>query len=203
MKEKKVKIDPVTNEVEVPIDLTKYEHERLKEKLELFNKNVAEDSKLTFEEFISLVFEVSLLEDELDTKYNYSKRLEAEVDKLEKELLAKYSIGLIGSEEVYNEVIELRKQALEDSLNYAKNYKLDYINLISNVIDFYSETFDDEIEERVLTFEDILEIDVEKNPSDVLKAIKISKAYLKPSESHYKEKNEALDIFETKVKHLI
>ena len=198
--EKKAKINEVTNEVEVPIDLTSFEVERLKEKLELFNKNVPEDKKLTFEEFISLVFEVSLLEEELDSKYNFHKRLGAEVKELEEELIRKYSIGLTGSEEVYNEVIELRKQTLEDSVVYVKNYKTDYIKLIANVIDFYNYGFSYEIEDRVITFKEVLEEDIEKNPSEVLKAIQISKTDLDVEDNFYNEMLESLVIFEKEVK---
>lgn len=198
--EKKVKVNEVTNEVEVPIDLTSFEVERLKEKLELFNNNVPEESKLTFEEFISLVFEVSLLEEELDSKYNYCKRLTAEVKGLEDELIDKYSIGLTGSEEVYSEVIELRKQTLEDSVVYVKNYKTDYIKLLATIITSYNYGYGHEIADRVLTFEEVLEEDIEKNPSEVLKAIQIAKADLDVEDNFYNEMLESLVIFEKKVK---
>ena len=198
--EKKVKVNEVTNEVEVPIDLTSFEVERLKEKLELFNNNVPEESKLTFEEFISLVFEVSLLEEELDSKYNYCKRLTAEVKGLEEELIDKYSIGLTGSEEVYSEVIELRKQTLEDSVVYVKNYKTDYIKLLATIITSYNYGYGHEIADRVLTFEEVLEEDIEKNPSEVLKAIQIAKADLDEEDNFYNEMLESLVIFEKKVK---
>ena len=190
--EKKVKVDSITNEVEVPIDLTSYEHERLKEKLDLFNKNVAEDSKLTFEEFIALVFETSLLEEELDSKYNYLKRLEAEVKGLEEKLIAKYSIGLTGSEEVYTEVIELRKQTLEDSLVYVKNYKSDYINLLVNYIGLI--VYASDYEDGILTLKESFEEDIEKNPLDVYKAIQIVKHDVEPT--GYKEVHEQLEYFE-------
>ena len=196
---KEVKVNEVTNEVEVPIDLTKYEHERLTEKLELFNKNVPENKKLSFEEYIALIFETSLLEEELDSKYNYLRRLEAEVKGLEEDLVAKYSIGLEGSEEVYNEVIELRKQTLEDSIIYLKNYKLDYIKLMANTINHYSRGFSYEVEDRVITFEEVLEEDIEKNPTDVLKAIQIAKADLDPSETFYNEMLESLEVFENNI----
>lgn len=160
MEEKKVKVIEETNEVEVPIDLTSFEVKRLKEKLEIFNSNVAEDSKLTFEEFIKLVFEVSLLEEDLDVKYNYLKRLKYEVKQLEEELTAKYSIGLTGSEEVYNEVIELRKKTLEDSLVYVKNYRPDYISLLVNYIELINNA--STYEDSILTLKEVLAEDIEK-----------------------------------------
>jgi len=194
MEEKKVKVIEETNEVEVPIDLTSFEAERLKEKLEIFNSNVAEDSKLTFEEFIKLVFEVSLLEEDLDVKYNYLKRLKYEVKQLEEELIAKYSIGLTGSEEVYNEVIELRKKTLEDSLVYVKNYKTDYISLLVNYIEsiVYSMLYED----MILTLKETFEEDVEKNPSELFKAIQIVKYNLNPENNFYNDISKALDEFE-------
>ena len=192
MENKEVKYNEVTNEVEVPIDLTSFETNRLKEKLELFNSNVAEDSKLTFEEFIKLAFEVSLLEEELDSKYNYLRMLKYEVKKLEEDLAAKYSIGLTGSEEVYNEVIELRKKTLEDSLIYVKNYKTDYISLLANYISLivYSSSYED----GILTLKEAFEEDIEKNLPEVKKAVQIVKHDVKPSD--YEEVKQQLDYFE-------
>ena len=194
MEEKTVKFNEVTNEVEVPIDLTSFEVKRLKEKLELFNSNVAEDSKLTFEEFIKLAFEVSLLEEELASKYNYAKLLESEIKQLEEDLIAKYSIGLTGSEEVYNEVIELRKKTLEDSLVYVKNYKSDYISLLVNYIEVivYSSSYED----GILTLKEAFEEDVEKNPSEVYKAVQIVKDNLDPENISYKEAVLSINAYE-------
>lgn len=194
MEEKKVKVIEETNEVEVPIDLTSFEVKRLKEKLEIFNSNVAEDSKLTFEEFIKLVFEVSLLEEDLDVKYNYLKRLKYEVKQLEEELTAKYSIGLTGSEEVYNEVIELRKKTLEDSLVYVKNYRPDYISLLVNYIELINNA--STYEDSILTLKEVLAEDIEKNPSDVVKAIQIAKENLEPDESFYNDMLKVLNELE-------
>jgi len=193
MEEKTVKYNEVTNEVEVPIDLTSFEMNRLKEKLEIFNSNVAEDSsKLTFEEFVKLAFEVSLLEEELASKYNYAKLLESEIKQLEEDLIAKYSIGLTGSEEVYNEVIELRKKTLEDSLVYVKNFKSDYISLLVNYISMivYASSYED----GVLTLKEAFEEDIEKNLPEVKKALQIVKHDVEPT--GYKEVHEQLEYFE-------
>lgn len=199
MEDKKIKVDPITEEVEVPIDLTSFEVVRLKEKLELFNNNVPEEKKLSFEEFIAVVFKVSLLEEELDTKYNYLRRLKAEVKELEEELLSKYSIGLTGSEEVYTEIIELRKQTLEDSIVYVKNYKSDYISLLVNYIGLivYASTYED----GILTLKESFEVDIEKNPSDVYKAIQIVKHDVKPS--GFEEVERQLDYFDNYVKNYL
>ena len=179
--EKIVKVNEATNEVEVPVDLTTFEIDRLKEKFELFNNNVPEESKITFEEFISLVFKTSLLEEELTSKYNYLRLLEAEVKGLEKELKAKYSIGLTGSEEVYNEVIELRKKTLEDSSIYINNYKSAYIDLLVNYIDLIVYSMD--YEDGVLTLKETFEEDIEKNPSEVYKAVNIVEDNIEESDS--------------------
>ena len=192
MEEKTVKFNEVTNEVEVPIDLTSFEVKRLKEKLELFNSNVAEDSKLTFEEFIKLAFEVSLLEEELASKYNYAKLLESEIKQLEEDLIAKYSIGLTGSEEVYNEVIELRKKTLEDSLVYVKNYKPDYISLLVNYISMI--VYASDYEDGILTLKECFEEDIEKNLPEVKKALQIVKHDVEPS--GYEEVEQQLEYFE-------
>ena len=192
MEEKKVKVDPVTNEVEVPIDLTSFEYKRLEEKLELFNNDVAEENKLTFEEFVSLVFEVSLLEEELYSKSNYLRMLESEVKQLEEELLSRYSIGLTSSEEVYNEVIELRKKTLEDSLVYVKNYKTDYVNALVNHISFIVYGFD--YEDGIVTLKETFEEDIEKNLPEVKKALQIVKHDLKPSA--FEEVEQQINYFE-------
>lgn len=99
-------------DLEVPIDITGFEYARIKENLELFNDTVVEGEKLTFDEFVSLVFETALLEEKLDSKYDYLNVLKAEVKQLEDELMAKYSTGL---NEYNDDVIECRKKALKDS----------------------------------------------------------------------------------------
>lgn len=101
--------------VEVTIDITESEYKKLNEKLELFNNNVPPESKLNFDEFISLVFETTLLKEKLDSKYEYLDTLKTEVKQLEEKLTAKYSIGLTNSKEISNEVIESRKQILKDA----------------------------------------------------------------------------------------
>ena len=191
-KDKDVKLDPITKEVEVPIDLTNFEYDKLQQKLELFNKDVAEENKLTFEEYVSLIFETSLLEEKLETKLTFINLLKVEVEELEEKLLAKYSIGLEGSEEVYNEVIELRRQTLKDSSNYAKQYKHDYMTLLVNYITYI--VYSMEYEDGIYTLKETFEEDIEKNPSDVLKAIQIVKHDVEPT--GYKEVHEQLDYFE-------
>lgn len=192
MAEKKVEVDHVTNEVKVPIDLTSFEVERLEEKLEIFNKNVPEGSKLSFEEFIKLVFEVSLLEEDLDVKYNYLKRLKYEVKELEEDLVAKYSIGLTGSEEVYNEVMELRKKTLEDSLIYVRNFKTDYVKALANHISYivYGMDFDD----GTLTLKEVFEEDIENNLPEVKKALQIVKHGVEPED--FEDVLKLVDYFE-------
>lgn len=196
MAEKEVKVNEVTNEVEVPIDLTKYEYERLKEKLELFNKDIPEENKITFEEYLSLIFKTSILEDELIAKTKVIEILNSDVEKLKKEIIERYSTGLEGSEEVYSEVMELRRKTLENPSNYAKNYQYDYIKVIANVLNYYSRGFSYEIEDRVITFKEVFIEDIKENPSDVMKAIQIAKADLEPDETNYYEMMEALKDFE-------
>ena len=194
--EKNVRINEVTNEVEVPIDLTKYEYERLTEKLELFNKDIPEENKITFEDFLSLVFKTTIIEDELIAKTKVIEVLSSDVEKLKEELIERYSIGLEGSEEVYNEVIELRRKSLKDSSNYVKNYQYDYIKVMANFLNYYSRGFSYEIEDRVVTFKEVFIEDIKENPSDVLKAIQIAKADLEPEETYYTEMLESLNLFE-------
>ena len=196
MENKEVKINEVTNEVEVPIDLTKYEYERLTEKLELFNKDVPEANKISFEDFLSLVFKTSIIEDELIAKTKVIEILNSDVERLKEELVERYSTGLEGSEEVYNEVIELRRKTLKDSSDYVKNYQSNYISLIATVLNHYSRGFSYEVEDRVITFKEILIEDIKENPSDVLKAIQIAKADLEPEENYYTEMLEALNKLE-------
>lgn len=190
--EKKVEVDSITEEVKVPIDLTSFEVERLEEKLEIFNKNVPEGSKLSFEEFIKLVFEVSLLEEDLDVKYNYLKRLKYEVKELEEDLVAKYSIGLTGSEEVYNEVMELRKKTLEDSLIYVRNYKTDYVKALANHITYIVYGMD--FEDGTLTLKEVFEEDIENNLPEVKKALQIVKHGVEPED--FEDVLKLVDYFE-------
>ena len=110
--EEKVKVS------EVPIDITKSEYKRLKENLKLFNSTVCEESGLTFDEFVSLVFETTQLEKKIDSKYDYLNILKAEIKQIEDELAEKYATGLTGCEKVNDEIMELRKQTLKDSLNH-------------------------------------------------------------------------------------
>lgn len=105
----------MTDNIKVPIDITGLEYKKLKENLDLFNKNVEKEDKLTFDEFISLVFETASLTEKLDFKIDYLNSLKAEVKELEEELSAKYSTGL---KKDNDEVIESRKQILKDSSDY-------------------------------------------------------------------------------------
>lgn len=108
MKEKKV---------EVPLGIDGAEYEMLKGNLEVFNENIGKGRKLTFDEFVSLAFETASLEEKIDSKKDYLKALKAEVRELEEELQAKYSMGLTGDEEDYEDAVKSRKQALRDSSN--------------------------------------------------------------------------------------
>ena len=99
----------------VPIDINGTEYRRVKGNLESFNETC--DEKLTFDDFVSLVFETASLEEKLDFKYDYLNALKAEIKELEQELESRCSIGLAGSKEDYNEIMELRKKALKDSSN--------------------------------------------------------------------------------------
>ena len=170
---KENKIKETTEGIEANIDLTTYEYNRLEKNLQLFNKDVPEEQKLTIEEFISLVLKISLLENELDYKSNYLKLLQREVKELETDLEAKYNIGLTGSEEVLNEALELRKATLKDSTNYAKNYKLEYNNLLVKFIEYIVIGFGKDYEGAIITLKEELEEYIEKYPSDVIKAINI------------------------------
>ena len=102
--------------VEVPIDINGREYQKLKENLESFNDNAGD--KLTFDEFVSLVFETTLIKERLDSKREHLEIIKAEAKELEDELASRYSIGLTGSEEDYDKLIELRKQILKDSSNH-------------------------------------------------------------------------------------
>lgn len=104
--------------VEVPIDINGNEYRKLKENLESFNDNVGEGSKLNFDEFVCLVFETTMLKERLDSKHEHLEIIKAEAEQLEEELAGKYSIGLTGSEDDYDEVMELRKRILLDSSNH-------------------------------------------------------------------------------------
>lgn len=194
MEEKKVKVNEATHEVIVPIDLTSFEHDKLKQKLELFNKDVPEDKKLTFEEYLALIFETSILEDKLATKLTFIDLLKLEVKQLEEELLNKYSVGLEPSEEVYNEVIELRRKTLKDSSAYAKSYKSDYIDLLVNYIGLI--VYSSDYEDGILTLKECFEEDIEKNPSDVLKAIQIVKHDLEDADSNVEDAVKLIDYLE-------
>lgn len=101
-------------ENKVPIDITGFEYDRIKENMELFNDTVGEGGKLTFDEFVSLVFETALLEKKLDSKYDYLNVLKDEVKQLEEELMTKYSTGL---KEYNDDVIGCRRKVLKDSSN--------------------------------------------------------------------------------------
>ena len=168
---KENKIKETTEGIEANIDLTTYEYNRLEKNLQLFNKDVPEEQKLTIEEFISLVLKISLLENELDYKSNYLKLLQREVKELETDLEAKYNIGLTGSEEVLNE--ELRKATLKDSTNYAKSYEVEYYNLLAKYIKNIVIPFGKDYEGAIITLKEELEEYIEKYPSDVIKAINI------------------------------
>ena len=103
---------------EIPIDITQSEYKMLKENLKLFNRNSCKGSELTFDEFVSLVFETIRLEETLNSKYDYLKILKAEIKQIEAELSEKYAIGLTGPENNNKDIIKLRKQALKDSSDY-------------------------------------------------------------------------------------
>ena len=182
---KENKIKETTEGIEANIDLTTYEYNRLEKNLQLFNKDVPEEQKLTIEEFISLVLKISLLENELDYKSNYLKLLQREVKELETDLEAKYNVGLTGSEEVLNEALELRKATLKDSTNYAKNYKLEYNNLLVKLIEYIVIPFGKDYEGAIQTLKEQLEEYVEKYPSDVIKAINIVLSGLEPTNPEY------------------
>lgn len=106
------------NGSEVPIDITGPEYRRVKENLKIFNESVSKESRLTFDEFVSLVFETAQLEEKLEFKYDYLNILKSEIRKLEEELTVKYSTGLKDCDETDSDVIELRRQALRDSSDY-------------------------------------------------------------------------------------
>lgn len=102
-------------EMDIPIEISDSQYRLLKENLELFNRDIEGNGKLTFDEFISLVFEASSLEERLDSKYDYLNALKSEIARLEDELAGKYSAGLTGSKEENKKVIELRKKIVKDS----------------------------------------------------------------------------------------
>lgn len=192
---KNININSATGDIELNIDLTNYELSRLEENLIKFNKDVPEEKKLTLKEYISIVLDVSLIEKELNSKYNYLNILKKEVKELENDLKNKYSIGLTGSEEVFNEVIELRKKTLKDSSNYTKNYRLDYIDLLVNHIENIVHGFDKQYEDAIITLKEDLTGDAKKNQSDVIEAIHIAKYNLNPNDTTYKQQLKSLEGF--------
>ena len=171
MEEKEVKINPITKEVEVPVELSEAEYSKLYERFNLFNEDILEEDKLTFEEYLSLVFKTNLLEEELILKKRFSAVLNSNIKELEEDLKSKYSIGLEGSSELLAEVIKKRMEASNITVEES-NYKSDYINLLVTHISTNVYAFG-VVEHGVLTLKEDLVEDVKKNPSDVLTAINI------------------------------
>lgn len=138
------------------------------------------------------------MEENLNSKYNYAKLLEYEIKELEEDLVAKYSIGLTGSEEVYNEVIDLRKKTLEDSLVYVKNYKIDYINALVNHMNYivYGFCYD----EGITTLKESFEEDIEENLPELKKAVQIAKHDVDPKK--HEETFQQLVYFENYLNHI-
>lgn len=169
-KENEVKVDPITKEVEVPVELSEAEYSKLYERFILFNEDIAEEDKLTFEDFLSLVFKTNLLEEELILKKRFLMALTTDIKRLEEDLTSKYSIGLESSSELLSEVIKRRTEASGNPV--PNNYKEDYIQLLATHISTNVYAFDS-VEDGVLTLKENLINDVKKNPSDVLTAINI------------------------------
>jgi len=194
--EKKVKVDPITKEVIVPIDLTEEEYNKLHEKLELFNKDLNYKDMLTFEEFLTLVFKTNLLEEELILKKKFYNFLASDIIKLENELKAKYSIGLEGSSEVFNEVMEQRIKTLKEPVTNSNNkdFRKDYILLLANGIEAFSYGMDSD--ELLITLKESYLGDIKENPSEVLEAISIAKEELDTNTFNYEEIIKVLIDFE-------
>ena len=176
---KEVKINEVTKEVEVPIDLTEVEYNKLNERLALFNEGLDFKDKLTFEEFVSLVFRTNLLEEELVLKKKFYNFLATDIKRLEEDLEAKYSIGLEGSSEVFNEVIEQRIKTLKEPIvktSDVKDFREYYINLLVNGILGYC--YGMGLEDLDITLKEVYIEDIKANPSEVLEAITEAKEVL-------------------------
>lgn len=194
MAEKKVKINPITKEVEVPIDLTEEEYNKLNERLVLFNEGLDSTDKLTIGEFISLVFKTNLLEEELILKKKFYNFLATDIIKLENELETKYSIGLEGSSEVFNKVIEQRIKTLKEPITINKDFREDYILLLANGIEAFSYGMDSD--ELLITLKETYLTDIKENPSEVLEAISIVKKELDTNTYNYEEIIKVLTVFE-------
>lgn len=194
MAEKKVKVDPITKEVEVPIDLTEEEYNKLNERLVLFNEGLDSTDKLTIGEFISLVFKTNLLEEELILKKKFYNFLATDIIKLENELETKYSIGLEGSSEVFNKVIEQRIKTLKEPITINKDFREDYILLLANGIEAFSYGMDSD--ELLITLKETYLTDIKENPSEVLEAISIVKKELDTNTYNYEEIIKVLTVFE-------
>ena len=121
----------------------------------------------------------------MNYKYNYLKLQKKKVKELETNLKAKYSIGLIGSEEVLNETLELRKATLKDSINYTKNYRFEYYNLLVKFIENIVIPFGKDYEGAIETLKEEIAEYIEKYPSNVLKAINIILTDLDTSDDEY------------------
>lgn len=202
-KENEVKVDPITKEVEVPVELSEAEYSKLYERFNLFNEDIVEEDKLTFEEYLSLVFKTNLLEEELILKKRFLMALTTDIERLEEDLTAKYSIGLEGSSELLSEVIKRRTEASGIPITETKNYKEDYINLLVTFIENISYGFDS-VEDGVLTLKEELIEDVKTNPSDVLTAIKIAaERNVKPEEDSSYNYSLKLNEYETVKEQLI
>ena len=102
------------DKIKIPIDITESEYRTLKKNLELFNNNLDKEMRLSFDEFVNLIFETNLLEEKLKSKYEHLNSLKSEIREIEKELKEKYSIGL---DDESSEAVALRKDILKTSSN--------------------------------------------------------------------------------------
>ena len=93
----------------VSVHITGTEYKKLKKNLELFNCSADNDDKLTFDEFVSLIYEVTSLEEKLDSKYSYLNALKEEISHLEEQLNSKYQQELTPSKDS-GEILKSRKQ---------------------------------------------------------------------------------------------
>ena len=197
MEEKKVKFNEATNEVIVPIDLTEVEYNKLNERLALFNEELDVEDKLTFEEFVTLVFKTNLLEEELVLKKKFYNFLATDIKRLEEDLEAKYSIGLEGSSEVFNEVIEQRIKTLKEPITKTsdvKDFREHYVDLlVKGILGF---CYGMDIEDLTITLKEIYIEDVKANPSEVLEAVIVVKEDLDVNTHDYEGIIKVLNEFE-------
>ena len=142
----------MTNEnkstVEVPLNISQEEQDKLQEDFEKYNMNKSENNKLTFDEYVNKVLEVSMLEYTFDTKYNCMNLLKKDVEDLKSELEIKYLLGIKGNKALFNGLCEVRNEELKEEGFFDKEFdsnslRNDYLDVLVDYMLFVFNIFDD------------------------------------------------------------